>query len=485
MGQEIDHSHFQQRDFDAFMQRLTQETELLGRYFAEGQFDDHPPVAGFELEAWLVDEHLHPAPINQTFLQRLNNPLVSPELATFNVEFNVDPAPLTGKALSTLEQQLQAGWQAGVQTAHDLASDLVMIGILPTVRNSDLVMENLSAMNRYVALNSQVLRLRGGRPLQLDIHGQGVDRDILRAEHDDVMLESATTSFQIHLQVPPALAVRAYNASIICSAPLVAVSANSPYLFGHDLWAETRIPLFEQAVEVGGYEDNAHGPMRRVSFGSGYVRNSVMECFTENLEHFPVLLPIQFDSPPEQLEHLRLHNGTLWRWNRPLIGFDASGKPHLRIEQRVASAGPTIIDGIANAAFFYGLTQALCEGQTAPETELPFAIARDNFYACAQHGLDAHIVWLDGQKHQAQSLILKVLLPMAREGLASLGMDDADSSRYLDIIEARVSNACNGAAWQRAFVATLGTTNGDHMSQLLSAYLQRQHTGVPVHEWDI
>jgi gamma-glutamyl:cysteine ligase YbdK (ATP-grasp superfamily) len=485
MGQEIEHSHFQQGDFDAFMQRLREETALLARYFAEDRFDNRPPVAGFELEAWLVDEHMHPAPINKVFLERLNSPLVSPELATFNVEFNVEPAPLTGNALSTLERELQAGWQAGCDTAHALNSDLAMIGILPTVCNSDLVMENLSAMNRYVALNAQVLRLRGGRPLQLDIRGLGTDPDILRAEHNDVMLESATTSFQIHLQVPPALAVRAYNASIICSAPLVAISANSPYLFGHDLWAETRIPLFEQAVEVGGYEDDAHGPMRRVSFGSGYVRNSIMECFTENLDHFPVLLPTLFDSPPEQLEHLRLHNGTLWRWNRPLIGFDNSGdkmgKPHLRIEQRVASAGPTIIDGIANAAFFYGLTQALCERDTAPESVLPFAIARDNFYACAQHGLDAHIVWLDGQKYQAQSLLLKVLLPMARSGLTSLGITDTDNARYLDIIEARVRNACNGAAWQRAYVAK----HGNDMSQLLSAYLQRQHTGVPVHEWDI
>jgi hypothetical protein len=192
-----------------------------------------------------------------------------------------------------------------------------------------------------------------------------------------------------------------------------------------------------------------------------------------------------FDSPPEKFEHLRLHNGTLWRWNRPLIGFEADGTPHLRIEQRVASAGPTIIDSIANAAFFYGLTQALCERDCAPESELPFAIARDNFYACAQHGLDAHIVWLDGQKYQAQSLLLKVLLPMAREGLASLGISDADNGRYLDIIEARVRNACNGAAWQRAFVARLGTKKGAHMPQLLSAYLERQHTGMPVHEWDI
>lgn len=481
MGQEIDQTAFSRQDFDTFRQRLREETALLAEFFEQQRFDQGPPVAGFELEAWLVDRQLRPAPLNQAFLERLHSPLVSPELATFNVEFNVAPAALAGTSLSTLEQELQDGWQAGCATARELAAELVMIGILPTVENTDLVMGNLSAMNRYVALNSEILRLRGGRPLKLDIHG----KDILRAEHSDVMLESATTSFQIHLQVSPALAVRAYNASLIASAPLLAVSANSPYLFGKDLWAETRIPLFEQAVEVGGYEDDAHGPMRRVTFGSGYARQSILECFRENLDHYPVLLPTLFDSPPQQFEHLRLHNGTLWRWNRPLIGFNADGRPHLRIEQRVVPAGPTIADAIANAALYYGLTQALCERQPAPETALPFAQARDNFYACAQHGLDAHIVWLDGQKHQAQSLLRRVILPLAHQGLSTLGIASKDAAHYLGIIEARVQNACNGAAWQRAYMAKHGATNGTGIQQLLSAYLKRQHSGVPVHEWDI
>jgi len=480
MGQEINHTHFKQREFDTFAQRLREETALLARYFDENRLDTHPPVAGFELEAWLVDKALEPAPINAVFLQRLNNPLVSPELATFNVEFNVGPVTLRNAALSTLETELQTGWQAGCAIAQGMGARLAMTGILPTVNNTHLVLSNLSSMNRYVALNAAVLRLRGGRPLQLDIHG----KDILRAGHGDVMPEAATTSFQIHLQVPPTLAVRAYNASIIASAPLVAVSANSPYLFGKDLWAETRIPLFEQSVEVGGYEDDAHGPMRRVTFGSGYARHSIMECFTENLEHYPVLLPTIFDSPPDQLEHLRLHNGTLWRWNRPLIGFK-NDIPHLRIEQRVVPAGPTIADAMANAAFYYGLTQALCETDIAPETNMPFARARDNFYACARQGLDAHITWLDEQKQPAQTLILKTLLPMAHGGLISLGINDKDRIHFLGIIEARVQSACNGATWQRRFYATHCAKTGDGMAQLLTAYLQRQQSGVPVHEWDI
>lgn len=484
MGQEIRDTRFYKRDFDQYRQRLEQETELLAERFRNNQFDAGPPVAGFELEAWLVDKQGNPAPINEEFLRRLDNPLVSPELATFNIEFNIAPETLRENALSKMATELEKSWAQARRTAHSLDAELAMIGILPTVKDEQLVSKNLSSMNRYHAMNTEILRLRGGRPLTLDIHGHGTDKEILRAEHMDVMLESATTSLQIHLQVPPQQAVRAYNASIICSAPLIAISANSPYLFGKDLWAETRIPLFEQAVEVGGFEDDAHGPMRRVSFGTGYARQSVMECFNENLEHYPILLPTHFNSPPEALEHLRLHNGTLWRWNRPLIGFNESAEysqPHLRIEQRVVPAGPTIEDAMANAAFYYGLTYALCEKDIAPENELAFTVARDNFYACAQHGLNAHIIWLDGQKYPAQSLLQKILLPMAQMGLNSLGISNKDSTHYLGIIEARLNNACNGATWQRAFIAK----HGNNMQQLIGAYLERQHTGVPVHQWDL
>lgn len=476
MGQEIHETSFSRDDFTQFRHRLAEETVLLETWFAANRFDASPPVAGCELEAWLVDAALRPAPINGELIKSLNSPLVSPELARFNVEFNTEPHTLQGGALSRLHTELQHTWDQGRRQVHHLGAELAMIGILPTVSNADLCMANLSDMNRYRALNHEIMRLREGRPLTLDIHGV----EVLRAEHHDVMLESATTSFQVHMQVPPRLATRAYNASIIASAPLVAVSANSPYLFGHDLWAETRIPLFEQAVQVGGYDAGAHGPMRRVTFGSGYARHSVFECFKENLEHFPVLLPIHFDEGPEKLAHVRLHNGTLWRWNRPLIGFQ-NGQPHLRIEHRVMPAGPSVVDSVANAAFYYGLCYALCEMDVAPETMLPFALARDNFYACARLGLDAHLVWLDGQKRPLASLLTRTLVPLAAKGLEALGIADADNRQYLGIIEQRVHNACNGAAWQRAFVAK----HGSDMSALLAAYLDRQHSGAPVHEWDI
>ena len=275
----------------------------------------------------------------------------------FNVELNVDPQALNDKALSRLHQGLQQTWDDCQRVAAGLHARLVMTGILPSVSQQDLTLANMSELKRYRALNEQVLRLREGKPLMLDIHG----REHLNLSHQDVMLESAATSLQLHLKVAVEDAVRYYNAAQIVSAPLVAASGNSPFLFGRQLWDETRIPLFEQSVEVGGFAGASRGPVRRVSFGTGYAKESLFECFVENEQHFPVLLPIQFDEPGREMRHLRLHNGTIWRWNRPLVGYDDDGTPHLRIEHRVLPAGPTVIDSIASAAFFYGLVHALAQ----------------------------------------------------------------------------------------------------------------------------
>jgi hypothetical protein len=351
-----------------------------------------------------------------------------------------------------------------------------MIGILPTVDESHLTMQHMSVMNRYRALNEQVLRLREGRPLELNIQGA----EHFRVSHSNVMFESAATSFQIHFQVPAQLAVRAYNASIIVSAATVAVAANSPYLCGKDLWAETRVPLFEQAVQAGGYEPAAHGPMRRVTFGSGYLHESVFECFSENLEHYPVLLPELIEDPPERFSHVRLHNGTLWRWNRPLIGF-SNNHTHIRIEHRVMPAGPSVIDAVANAAFYFGLVNHLMRRDIPPETQLPFNLARDNFYNAAKFAYDGHMVWLDGNKSSIRTLILKELLPIAAQGLASAGIDTQDVMTYLGIIEQRTNSARNGAAWQRAFTARYGRNT----QNLTEAYIERQNSGLPVHEWSL
>jgi hypothetical protein len=399
---------------------------------------------------------------------------VVPELSKFNVELNGTPQPLAGRALRQLEEELTATWRHCVQVAHELEGQLVMIGILPTIRQRDLTLENISPLNRYFALNDQVLRSRGGRPIRLDIVG----RERLSLTHDDVMLEAATTSFQVHLQAPAGEAGRYFNASSILSAPMVALSANSPFLFGKHLWDETRIPLFEQSVDMG---DEAQPERRRVTFGSGYLEDNPLQCYLENRDRYPVLLPIGYDEPAERFRHLRLHNGTIWRWNRMLLGFDDAAVPHLRVEHRVMPAGPSIVDMMANAAVYLGAARFLAGLRVPPEADLSFEQARENFYRAARDGGQARITWLDGREVQVRALLLDEVLHMAREGLVLLGMDEDDIERYLDIAAARVRTGQNGAAWQRAHF----DAHGRDFFSLTADYLEHQRSGMPVHEWPI
>ncbi len=475
MGQEISEGRFRKQDFARFAHRLVEETALLQHHFDEQRLSRRHGVGGFELEAWLVDRAGLPAPINERYLALLgDSALYSPELSQFNVEINSTPLSLTGNALSRMHAELDDNWNHCRQVAQQLDARLAMIGILPTVSPNMLTLEHMSHMTRYRALNEQVLRLRQGRPLELDIVGE----QHLQALHGDVMLEAATTSFQIHLQVAQENAVRYYNAMQILSAPMVAISANSPLLFGKRLWQETRIPLFEQAVAIGGIAGASAGPLRRVSFGSGYARHSLMEVFHENAEHFPVLLPVELEEAAERFSHLRLHNGTIWRWNRPLVGFDEDGTAHLRIEHRVLPAGPSVPDTIANAALFFGLSSFLASLEEAPERQLDFAQVRDNFYAAARYGLNAGITWMDG-RHGRISELLVQLLPQAMEGLLQLGCDRAKSEYYLSIIEQRLLSGQTGAAWQLKWM----DKHGEDAASLVAAYLERQDSGLPVHRW--
>ncbi len=358
-----------------------------------------------------------------------------------------------------------------MEKAHDLNNSLMMIGILPTVREQDLCLTNISPLNRYHALNAEVIKRRGGKPIRINIAGE----EQLHLSHMDVMLEAAATSFQVHLQIPVEKAVRYYNASLILSAPLVAATTNSPYLFQRALWEETRIPLFEQSVNLG------ERAAERVTFGSGYLQSTISECFEENLADYEVLLPMQFDTPPSRFDHLRLHNGTIWRWVRPLIGFDDAGLPHVRIEHRVMAAGPSILDQVANAAFYFGAVRYLAEQAYPPEAELSFSVARDNFYRTAKQGLDAVVDWSGERRVDVGTLILDELLPMADQGLAMLGIEQDSRKRYLDIIKVRVKSRQTGAAWQRTCLARYDRD----FFRLTASYLENQRSGAPVHEWSI
>jgi hypothetical protein len=378
---------------------------------------------------------------------------------------------LTVRAISLLRDELTTTWRTCRDTARELGADMVAIGILPTVHDGDLTLAHMSDTERYRALNEQILAARGGEPLVLNIVG----RQHIDAVHDHVMLEAAATSLQLHLQVSPGEAVAVYNAALIASAAVVAVSANSPYAFEHDLWDESRSPLFEQSI---GADAGGGG---RVTFGDRFESGSLYSCFEANVARFPVLLPSTRDEPPGRLSHLRLHNGTIWRWNRPLVGFDDDGTPHLRIEHRVIPAGPTIADAFANAAFFYGLVRALADsGQTAAPS-MAFEQARWNFYEAARYGLHCSNRWLDGPLRAMRDIVIEDCLPLARDGLRQLDIDPHEIDYFLGIIGARTASDQNGANWQRRWVAR----HGFDVRALTENYMRRQATGQPVHEWDM
>ncbi|GAB4353533.1 MAG: glutamate-cysteine ligase family protein [Methylohalobius crimeensis] len=472
MGQEIQGVDFTSSDEARFQAQLEADTRRLEELESRSRLSSRPPVAGFEIEAWLVDDDMRPVPANQSFMARLPDSLASPELAKFNVELNNPPRPLREDALRRFHHDLTEIWRRADATAADIGVHLLMIGTLPTLRQSDLTLDNMSNLNRYRALNEQILKHRD-KPLHLEITGH----EHLECLHNDVMLEAGATSFQIHLQVPQDRAVALYNAAILASAATVAVGANSPYLFGKDLWAETRIPLFEQAIGIGGFGATTYGPLRRVGYGSDYARRSLSEVFRENLEHFPILLPIRFHEPSQRFAHLCFHNGTIWRWNRPLVGFDRDGTPHFRIEHRVCPAGPTLVDMTANAALYYGLAQSLSL-EPAP---VSFAQARDNFYLAAIHGLDAHIVWSNRRHWALRQLLLDELIPRAREGLQQLGIHRRDSEYYLDLVRQRTLTGQNGSQWQRGFVAA----HGLDFTVMTQTYLNLQRQDQPVHTWPL
>ena len=469
MGQEIQLNQFKPEHFALFEHRLADETELMAEWLKLGRFAGDAHVGGFELEAWLINPAHLPTPINEQFLERLAHPLVVPELSKFNVELNGTPQPLQGHALSLMDRELSATWKNCRSVATDLDSLMILIGILPTVRDSDLSLDNMSSLNRFRALNTEIIKRRLCQPLRLKIEGH----ERLALLHEDVMLEAATTSFQVHLQVPATQIVRYYNATLILSAPMVAVAANSPFLFEKQLWDETRIPLFEQAVDTCGES--------RVTFGSNYLKNSPVELFIDNQQRFPVLLPMDLGDDPTQFNHLRLHNGTLWRWNRLLLGIDDQDIPNIRIEHRVMPAGPSIVDMIANASLYIGAAQSLANRHYPPENLISFRDARSNFYRAARSGLESSLIWLDGKETSLRNLLLAELIPMASEGLQQLGINRDDIEHYLGIIRNRVESGQNGANWQKKYV----TRYGRDFSQMTAAYLQNQLSGKPVHEWDV
>lgn len=477
MGQEIADLRFTEADYQAFVERLSKETRRLAEWEAGGGFLEGPTTVGYELEACLVDRDYRPADANEEFLQRLGMTQVVPELARCNIEFNGNPCHLAGDGLHRIQAELDGWLKRAREVAQGLGLRVVLIGILPTLRETDLSLGKISDLRRYYAINNSLARLRGKEQVCIHIRGPQHEPTVgsqeYHGEFDSIMAESAATSFQVHIRLPAGEAAQWYNAALLVSAPVLAVSANSPYLFGHDLWAETRIPVFAQSVDTGKYH--------YVTFGQDYLQSALSELFERNLRNYPPLLPVCMDEPG--LPHLKLHNGTVWRWNRAIVDGDENvpGSPgqalHYRLEHRSLPSGPSVPDMVANAALFWGLAAAM----SAQAPAISFRQARRNFYRAARDGMAARLLWVDGREYPAVRLLSEILLPIARDGLMQLDVDTATAQHYLQIIRQRVARGLSGAGWQRAWLRRHG---GDEAA-MLAAYEAHQRSGLPVAEWPI
>lgn len=492
MGLQIDCETFETQEYEAFSERLTESLEVLRALMARPGFGEGAPSLGAELEMFLVDSHGRPLPVNRQVLGQTADPRVTVELNRFNIECNLRPGPLAGRPFSAMRAEFESALAEVARAAATQGARVAVMGILPTLREADLRPGSLTAMPRYRAMSTSIRRSRGEVPFRVVIQGE----DPLSLEWDDVTLEGANTSLQYHLRVLPADFARLYNACQLATAPVLAVSGNSPFLLGRRLWDETRVALFRQAVDDRG-EGSPEAPRPgRVSFGHGWVREGAWELFAESVALHPPLLPVLAPASPREhlsedglprLEELRLHQGTVWNWNRAI--YDPADGGHLRIEMRALPAGPTVEDMLANGALLVGLTLGLGGEVERLLPSMPFAYAQDNFLRAARHGLDAVLLWPSRPGHPPTAWsapdLVRRLLPVAREGLVGAGVDPDEADALLGIIQARVGAGCTGARWQRKMLAYLEAhmPRPDALGALLERYLAHAASGRPVHEW--
>lgn len=474
----------------AFMKALLEDLRALAFMLEAGLVESGAQRIGAEQEMFLIDKNLRPAPQAIEVLEEANDQRLTTEIARFNLEANLTPLELNGLCFSEMQDELDELIGLVRDSANLHNANVLLAGILPTLQKSDLSLENLTPVSRYHELNRGVIAMRGG---PLSIHIKGLDE--LQLTHDNIMMESCNTSFQVHFQSNPENFVNHYNIAQAISAPVLAVAVNSPLLFGHRLWNETRVALFQHSTDVRTRPQQTRSQPTRVSFGDQWLKNSVVELFHEQIARFRPIMISQPDENPFQvlargeipnLSALRMHNGTVWRWNRACYGV-ADGVPHLRIENRVLPSGPTTVDEIANAAFFIGLMLALPAEYGDISERMSFDDAKSNFFRAARHGLDAQFNWIDGQSHSASSLIRDILIPLARQGLLEASVDPADVDRYLDIIEDRARCRQTGARWLTTSLSRMDKkTPKDVRSQrITAAILSNQRSGKPVHQWEI
>ncbi|MEU2157021.1 glutamate--cysteine ligase [Streptomyces sp. NPDC019396] len=494
MGEKVVAGTFDLSDRQRYRRKLQQCLAGMGRLLAEKRFDRPKNLMGLEIELNLAGSDGLPRMRNGEVLDRIASRDFQTELGMFNLEVNIAPHRLEGRVFDQLAEELHTSLGYAHRKAAELDAGIVMIGILPTIEPNDLVSANLSDVDRYVLLNDQIVAARG-EDFTLDI--DGVER--LSCTSTSIAPESACTSVQLHLQVTPARFAQVWNAAQAIASVQIALGANAPFLFGKELWRESRPPLFQQATDTRPPELQAQGVRPRTWFGERWVE-SAYELFEENLRYFPSLLPICDEEDPlrvlddggvPRLQELVLHNGTVYRWNRPVYGL-ADGVPHLRVENRVLPAGPTVNDVVANAAFYYGMVRSLAEESRPVWTRMPFEVAAENFDTACRHGIDAELMWpRPGRgggmtRVPAVKLVRDELLPLAAAGLEAWNVEAADRDFYLGIIEGRCRRKVNGASWQvdafhRAMESGLGREPA--LAAVTRRYAELMHQGDPVHTW--
>lgn len=491
VGLEIDRDRFDAEDEERFARRLEENLAALEELLRRPGFGEGPPSLGMELELSLTDDAGRPLAVNREVLAMRPAPRLALELNRFNIELNSVPVPMEGCPFTAIGTEI-AGTLGALETAaRSHGGHVVAIGILPTLRERDLQSSALTDEPRFRALSSRIRALRQA-PFRVEIDGP----ESLSVLCDDVTLEGANTSLQVHLRIPPARFARVLDAAQIATAPVLAAAGNSPILLDRLLWEESRVALFRQAVDERGPAQTWRPA--RVSFGNGWVRGGAAELFAESVALHSPLLPVSgaedsmavvSSGGVPLLEELRLHHGTVWRWNRAV--YDPAGAGHVRVELRALPAGPTVRDMMANAAFLVGLTLGLADDVEWMTTALPFRYAEWNFTIAARLGLDATLLWPGRRAPSPRPVrverLLDPLLEVAAHGLADAGVDGHEASDLLGVIADRVACGQTGAVWQRRTVQSRETAEGREaaVAGMLAGYMAHQATGRPVHTWPL
>lgn len=480
-----------QQELNEFTRFLLKDIQALDRMLAENWFETKNMMIGAEQEICLIDTHGKPAPTNLKILEELKHDSFTTELARFNIEANLKPVYFTKDCFQKVEAELRELLGKLKQVSNAMGISPILTGILPTIRKFDLGKDNLTPLERYYALIGAISKLRGG------IHHLKIEGlDELNIKLNSALIEACNTSFQVHLQVSPEDFVRKYNIAQAIAAPVLAVSSNSPMLFGKRLWHETRIALFQQSVDTRVTGEHLRYTSPRVTFGDAWVKNSILDLYKEDIVRFKVLIVTDVEEDvfecldkgiTPKLRALNIHNSTVYRWNRPCYGISASGKPHLRIENRILPSGPTVIDELANAAFWLGLMNGMEDVYGDITKQMDFDDAKGNFMKAARVGLGAKYVWCKDKIIDDTELIQKELLPIAKQGLEKAKVNQEDISKYLDIIEERTKSAKTGARWIINSYARLKreVTREEATTALVASLLEHQSTSKPVHEWDL